>query len=77
MESPITAWAVLAGSAVCAYQLATAGVPAWNEFFKLFDESRCVALLPSPCFSMLPGPSSQTFTHLALSGACWPDGSSQ
>ena len=53
MESPITAWAVLAGSAVCAYQLATAGVPAWNEFFKLFDESRCVALLPSPRFSLL------------------------
>lgn len=42
MESPFTSLAVLAGSLVCMYQLATAGSASWNEYLKLFDESRFV-----------------------------------
>jgi hypothetical protein len=42
MESPITAYALLAGTLYCVGSAALAGSAAWNEYFKLLLESRFV-----------------------------------
>lgn len=42
MESPVLAVLLWAGSAYCLYQAATAGVPSWNAYIKLLQESRFV-----------------------------------
>jgi hypothetical protein len=42
MESPILPWALLGGSLFCIGSAATAGGAAWQEYFRLFQESRLV-----------------------------------
>ena len=42
MESPFLAYGLLAGTIFCLFNAATAGGPAWTEYFRLFQESRFV-----------------------------------
>jgi hypothetical protein len=42
MESPILPWALLGGSVFCIGSAATAGGAAWQEYFRLLQESRLV-----------------------------------
>ncbi|KAI3423805.1 hypothetical protein D9Q98_009642 [Chlorella vulgaris] len=45
MESPLVAFLCLAGAVSCVGQVALAGAPQWNSYFKLLEESRFINVM--------------------------------